>query len=304
MIHFYHIILKMNSLKHRCVLPIKGKRNVLITSALPYVNNVPHLGNIIGCVLSADVFSRYCKQRGYNTLYICGTDEYGTATETKAKQEGCTPREICDKYFKIHYEVYKWFDIDFNYFGRTSTPKQTEIAQGIFLKLYEKKLLHEHETKQYHCQKCEMFLADRFVYGICPHCSDPKARGDQCDACTKLINSINLKDAKCTVCNSSPIVKTSNHLFLDLPELQSVIGSWAKDSIDKGQWSDVAKSITLKGWLKEGIKERCITRDLKWGTPVPLKGYEDKVQIHLYLETYFQGSRRKESYFQVSYCSL
>lgn len=100
--------------------PEKGKRNILITSALPYVNNIPHLGNIIGCVLSADVYARYCRQRGYNTLFVGGTDEYGTATETKAKEEGLTPREICNKYYNIHNEVYKWFDISFNHFGRTS----------------------------------------------------------------------------------------------------------------------------------------------------------------------------------------
>jgi len=262
------------------ILPIEGRRNILITSALPYVNNVPHLGNIIGCVLSADVYSRYCQQRGYNTLYICGTDEYGTATETKAKQEKCTPREICDKYYKIHSEVYEWFDIDFHYFGRTSTPKQTKIAQDIFLKLHKNNLLKEHVTKQYYCTQCNMYLADRFITGICPHCEYPKARGDQCDKCTKLINSINLKEAKCTICSSSPEIRSSKHLFLDLPSLEKQIDTWAKDSIKNGYWSDVAKSVTLNGWLKEGIQERCITRDLKWGTPVPkIMGddYKDKV---------------------------
>ena len=109
------------------VLPEEGARNILITSALPYVNNVPHLGNIIGCVLSADAFSRYCRLRGYNSLFVCGTDEYGTATETKALEEGVTPREICDKYHRIHDEVYKWFNIDFDVFGRTSTAHQTTV---------------------------------------------------------------------------------------------------------------------------------------------------------------------------------
>ena len=104
------------------ILPVPGERNILITSALPYVNNEPHLGNIIGCVLSADVFSRYCRLRNYNTLYVCGTDEYGTATETKAIEEGLTPQKICDKYFVIHSKIYKWFNIDFDVFGRTSTP--------------------------------------------------------------------------------------------------------------------------------------------------------------------------------------
>ncbi|XP_078064979.1 methionine--tRNA ligase, cytoplasmic-like, partial [Mustelus asterias] len=107
------------------ILPQKGERNILVTSALPYVNNIPHLGNIIGCVLSADVFARYCRLRGWNILYICGTDEYGTATETKAVEEGLTPRQICDKYNAIHSQIYNWFQISFNYFGRTTTEHQT-----------------------------------------------------------------------------------------------------------------------------------------------------------------------------------
>lgn len=109
-------------------LPIPGQKNILVSSALPYVNNVPHLGNIIGCVLSADVFARYCRLRGLNTLYICGTDEYGTATETKAMEEKLTPQQICDKYHKIHTEVYRWFNISFDYFGRTTTKHQTEYV--------------------------------------------------------------------------------------------------------------------------------------------------------------------------------
>jgi methionyl-tRNA synthetase len=164
-------------------LPQEGKRNILITSALPYVNNVPHLGNIIGCVLSADVFSRYCRARGYNSIYVCGTDEYGTATETKALQEGCTPQQICDKYFRLHRRIYKWFDIDFDVFGRTSTPKQTEIAQEIFRQCEANGHTQHAEQQQLYCTKCERFLADRFVHGICPTCSYADARGDQCDAC-------------------------------------------------------------------------------------------------------------------------
>lgn len=125
------------------ILPHPDRRNVLITSALPYVNNVPHLGNIIGCVLSADVFARYCRLSGYNTLYICGTDEYGTATETKALQEGKTPKEICDHYFEIHKKIYDWFDCDFDHFGRTTTDKQTAITQNIFNNLRKNEFTYD-----------------------------------------------------------------------------------------------------------------------------------------------------------------
>ena len=115
-----------------------SKKNVLITSALPYVNNVPHLGNLIGCVLSADVYARFCRLNGYNTLYVCGTDEYGTATETKALEEKCTPQQLCTKFHEIHAKIYEWFDIDFDHFGRTSTPVHSDITHEIF-KQYLKK---------------------------------------------------------------------------------------------------------------------------------------------------------------------
>ena len=122
----------------------------LITSALPYVNNVPHLGNLIQ-VLSADVFARFCRLRGYTSLYVCGTDEYGTATETKALEEGKTPRELCDYYHAIHRDIYHWFNISFDYFGRTSTPQQTEIVQGIFKDIEKNGFIKEHTIEQLHC---------------------------------------------------------------------------------------------------------------------------------------------------------
>lgn len=258
------------------ILPIKGEKNILITSALPYVNNVPHLGNIIGAVLSADVFARYCRLQQYNTLYICGTDEYGTATETKALEEGVTPKEICDKYFKLHSEIYSWFNISFNYFGRTTTEWQTIIAQDIFWKLYEKQYLIEDKMEQLFCQQCQRFLADRFVEGICPFCSYEDARGDQCDKCSKLINAAELKNPQCKVCKTTPAMRTSNHLFLNLPKLEPILKNWLDNSTKCGEWSQTAKVI-CHSWLKDGLKPRCITRDLKWGTPVPLDGYKNKV---------------------------
>lgn len=152
------------------VLPEEGKRNVMITSALPYVNNVPHLGNIVGCVLSADIYARFARLRGYNVLFVCGTDEYGTSTETKAVEEGLTPRQICDKYNALHAEIYEWFGISFDKFGRTTTERQTEIAQKIFWDLHAAGHTSEDSVDQLHCDNCDRFLADRFVEGICPLC--------------------------------------------------------------------------------------------------------------------------------------
>lgn len=258
------------------ILPKKGQRNILITSALPYVNNVPHLGNIIGSVLSADVFSRYNKARGRPTLYVCGTDEYGTATETQALKEGVTPEELCSKYNKIHAEIYQWFDIGFDIFGRTPTKQHEQISQKIFLQLHEKDHLAEHTNKQPFCEKHNKFLADRFIEGECPNCHYEDARGDQCDKCGKLLDPLDLINPRCKVDGATPVVKETKHIYLRLDQLQPQIEEFVETSVEKGGWSDNAVSIA-KDWLKRGLQERGITRDLSWGVPVPLPGYENKV---------------------------
>lgn len=258
------------------ILPKKGERNILITSALPYVNNVPHLGNIIGSVLSADVFSRYNKARGRPTLYICGTDEYGTATETQALKEGVTPEELCGKYNKIHAEIYQWFNIGFDIFGRTPTKQHEKISQKIFLQLHERGHLAEHTNKQPFCEKHGKFLADRFIEGECPNCHYDDARGDQCDKCGKLLDPLDLINPRCKVDGATPVVKETKHTYLRLDQLQPEIEQWATKSIQKGAWSDNAEAIA-KDWLRRGLQERGITRDLSWGVPVPLPDYENKV---------------------------
>lgn len=267
-----------SSAKKAPKLPIPGRRNILITSALPYVNNVPHLGNIIGCVLSADVFARYCRLRGYNTIYMCGTDEYGTATETKAMEENCSPKEICDKYHAIHRDVYEWFDISFDKFGRTSAPQQTEVCQAIFHKLLDNKWLSENTMQQLYCDTCQRFLADRLVEGTCPtlDCNYDSARGDQCEKCGKLLNPTELKDPKCKVCHSAPRIRDTDHLFLELPLLREKLEEYINTMSVAGSWSQNAIQAT-NAWLKEGLRPRCITRDLKWGVPVPHEKYKDKV---------------------------
>lgn len=258
------------------IVPKDGERNILITSALPYVNNVPHLGNIVGSVLSADIYSRYAKGRGYNTLFICGTDEYGTATETKALEEGITPRELCNKYHKIHSEVYKWFQIGFDYFGRTTTTKQTEISQDIFNKLNENGYLEEQSMKQLYCPLHKGYLADRYVEGICPKCGYEDARGDQCDKCGALLDPFELIEPRCKLDNATPEPRNSDHIFISLDKLEPKIKDWVGATSTAGDWSKNSKTIT-QSWLKEGLHPRCITRDLVWGTPVPLEKYKDKV---------------------------
>ncbi|KAK6937631.1 Methionyl/Leucyl tRNA synthetase [Dillenia turbinata] len=259
-------------------VPIEGKRNILITSALPYVNNEPHLGNLIGCVLSADVFARYCRLRGYNALFICGTDEYGTTTVTKAMEEKCTPQQICDKYHALHKDIYDWFNISFDEFGRTSTPQHTEICQAIFKKLMENNWLSENTIQQLYCDTCQRFLADRLVEGFCPtpECHYDSARGDQCEKCGKFLNPTDLIDPRCKVCQSTPEVRDTDHLFLELPLLKNKVEDYVNKMSIAGCWSQNAIQTTY-ALLKEGLKPRCITRDLKWGVPVPHEKFKEKV---------------------------
>ncbi|KAF2466951.1 methionyl-tRNA synthetase [Lindgomyces ingoldianus] len=258
------------------ILPVEGERNILITSALPYVNNVPHLGNIVGSVLSADVFARYARARGYNTLYVCGTDEYGTATETKAIEENITPQQLCDKYYALHSDVYKWFQISFDHFGRTPTQQQTDIAQDIFNKLYKNGYLEEKTTTQPYCETHKSFLADRFVEGECPLCHYEDARGDQCDKCGHLLDPLELINPRCKLDRATPVPRETKHVYLCLDKLQPLEEEWFKRSSEEGKWSSNGIQIT-SSWLKEGLHPRGITRDLKWGTAVPLEGYEKKV---------------------------
>lgn len=260
----------------KIILPVKGKKNVLITSALPYVNNVPHLGNVVGSVLSADVFSRFSKLRDRPTLFICGTDEYGTATETKALETGQTPKELCDEFHIKHKEVYDWFEIAFDYFGRTTTEQQTIIAQDIFTKLHKNGYMEERTTTQPYCEKHESFLADRFVEGTCPKCQYEDARGDQCDKCGSLLDPFELINPHCKIDGATPVPRETTHVFLLLDKCQTAIEEWFSKSSVEGGWPLNGVSIT-KSWLEKGLEGRSITRDLKWGTPIPLPGYEKKV---------------------------
>ena len=263
---------------HYDSLQLSGETKVkkrLVTSALPYVNNIPHLGNLTQ-VLSADVFARFSRSMGIETFYVCGTDEYGTASETRALQEGVSPRELCDHYHKIHAEIYKWFNISFDYFGRTSTPKHTEIVQSIFHDVDANGYIRQEEIEQLYCPHCKRFLADRFVLGTCPHCGSEKARGDQCDSCQTLLDPTELVDPHCSVCGTTPVLKKTRHLYIDLPKALDMLKAWIDRASVEGFWAKNAVQVT-NSWIRDGLKERCITRDLKWGIPVPKEGFEDKV---------------------------
>ncbi|SIP89537.1 methionyl-tRNA synthetase [Alkalispirochaeta americana] len=247
----------------------------LITSALPYVNNIPHLGNLIQ-VLSADVFARFCRSRGYETLYVCGTDEYGTATETRAREEGISPEQLCTRYHAIHTEIYEWFHISFDKWGRTSTPEQTAIVQSIFRNLHDQGYIRERTIEQLYSEKSRMFLADRYVAGTCPKCGHGDARGDQCEECGSLLDPTDLIEPRSVMDGTRPVIRETTHLYIDLPAILPKLQQWMSEASERGRWARNAIRMT-EAWIRDGLKERAITRDLKWGIPVPLEGFEDKV---------------------------
>jgi methionyl-tRNA synthetase len=231
---------------------------------------------------------RYNKARGRPTLYICGTDEFGTATETKALEEGVSPKELCDKYAKIHAEIYEWFEIGFDIFGRTSTKQQEAITQDIFRKLYKNGYTIQRTSRQPYCEKHKAFLADRYIEGTCPKCGYEDARGDQCDKCGSVdYVPLDLLNARCKIDpDVTPVARDTKHIHLLLDKLQPRIEEWVKKSSEEGAWSKNGRIIT-ESWLKQGLRDRGITRDLKWGVPIPLDVFDTEEDKQVYQDKVF-----------------
>ncbi|MBQ7660321.1 MAG: methionine--tRNA ligase [Alphaproteobacteria bacterium] len=248
---------------------------ILVTSALPYINGVPHLGHMVGCLLPSDVYARFMRMTGHEVLYIAGTDEHGTTSEVGALKAGMNVEDYCQMNHQRHRQTYHDFNLSFDCFGRTSSKQNREMTYEIFEALNKNGFIEERAVKQIWSNDDKMFLADRYITGTCPYCGYEKARGDQCENCTKVLEPTDLINAKSTISGSSNLeVKESKHLFLSLPKIEPKLKEWLKSK--EAFWPDVAYSIAMK-WLKEGLEPRCITRDLKWGFSVPKKGYEDKV---------------------------
>lgn len=248
---------------------------VLVTSALPYINGVPHLGHMVGCLLPSDIYARYMRMMGNEVLYIAGTDEHGTTSEVGALKEDMNIQDYCDMYHQRHVQTYKDFNLSFDYFGRTSSEQNKEMTYHIFEQLDKNGFIEERAIKQVYSVDDKMFLADRYITGTCPYCGYEKARGDQCENCTKVLEPTDLINPKSSVSGSTNLeVRETKHLFLNLPKLESKLAEWVKTK--EPFWPDVAYTIAQK-WLKEGLQARCITRDLKWGFPVNKEGFEDKV---------------------------
>jgi methionyl-tRNA synthetase len=239
----------------------------LITSALPYINGIKHLGNMVGSMLPADVYSRYLRQRGHDVLYICATDEHGTPAELAAKEQGLPVAEFCAQAHDAQKAVYDGFALAFDYFGRSSSPENREITQHFARKLNENGFIEERAIRQVYSPADGRFLPDRYVEGTCPHCGYDKARGDQCENCTRVLDPTDLINPRSAISGSTDLeVRETKHLFLLQSKLQHEVEAWV--ARHEADWPQLASSIARK-WLTEGLHDRAITRDLDWGVPVP-----------------------------------
>ncbi|WDI30941.1 methionine--tRNA ligase [Hyphococcus flavus] len=245
---------------------------ILITSALPYINGIKHLGNLVGSMLPADVYARFQRQRGSEVLFICATDEHGTPAELAAAAAGQPVAEYCRQQYEIQKNAGDAFGLSFDHFGRSSNPPNHRLTQHFAHVLEGKGLIEERTDEQVYSIDDERFLPDRYVEGTCPHCDYEKARGDQCDNCGRLLDPVDLKNPYSAVSGSKNVeVRETRHLHLLQEKMQDRIAEWVASKPD---WPHLTKSIASK-WLKEGLRDRSITRDLKWGIPV---AYEGKVR--------------------------
>ncbi len=249
-------------------------KKYLISSALPYINGVKHLGNLIGSLLPADVYARHLRQEGEEVLYICGTDEHGTPAEIAAQGAGESPQAYCDRLYEQQKAIYEGFELSFDYFGRSSAPENHHLTQEIFKALDAQGFIEERDIKQIYSAADQRFLPDRYVEGECPHCHYDKARGDQCESCGRLLETTDLLNPHSAISGSQDLeLRSTRHLFLKLDQLAPEIRAWVDQH---PEWSAVTRGIAYK-WLDEGLHERCISRDLKWGVHIPKAGFEDKV---------------------------
>ncbi|MHB8690705.1 MAG: methionine--tRNA ligase [Solirubrobacteraceae bacterium] len=246
----------------------------LITSALPYINGVKHLGNLVGSMLPADVYARYLRARGEDVLYVCATDEHGTPAELAAVEAGMPVAEYCAEQHAIQERLGRAFGLSFDIFGRSSSAQNHDLTQYFGRILDQNGLIEERTTMQMYSPADDRFLPDRYIIGTCPHCGYARARGDQCENCGNLLDPTELIEPRSAVSGSTDLeVRESKHLFLLqsklVPELREWLGS-------KTDWPVLSRSIGLK-WLDEGLGDRSITRDLSWGVPVDRPGFEGKV---------------------------
>jgi methionyl-tRNA synthetase len=252
---------------------------IFIGVAWPYANGSLHLGQIAGAYLPADIFARYHRTKGNEVLMVSGSDQHGTPITIKAEQEGKTPKEIAEFYYQEFCDSWERLGISFDLFTTTGTANHASVAQDIFRTLQKNGYIYRDTVSQPFCPQCQRFLPDRYIEGTCPYCHDPGARGDQCDECGKPMNPAELVNPHCRICGTDPVFKDSEHFFLKLSDFQDRLSEWVSM---QGHWRSNVYGLTQR-YLKEGLRDRAITRDIEWGVPVPVDGFEDK-RLYVWFE--------------------
>ena len=254
-------------------------QRIFIGVAWPYANGPLHLGHLAGCYLGADIFARYHRMKGNEVLMVSGSDTHGTPITIRADQEGISPAEVVERYHEDFLEAWERLGISFDLFTHTNTENHEKVVHDIFLSLLNQGYIYTDDMLLAFCPGCQRFLPDRYVEGTCPHCSYERARGDQCDMCGHTLDPQELLIAQCILCGGSPEFRESEHFFLKLSAFQEPLLDWVKD---QPHWRANVSNQT-RSFLEGGLKDRAITRDLTWGIPIPLDGYEGK-RIYVWFE--------------------
>ena len=249
-------------------------KRTLVTTALPYANGPVHIGHLAGVYVPADIYVRYLRLKGREVLFIGGSDEHGVPITIKAKKEGVTPQDIVDRYHKIIKDSFEEFGISFDIYSRTSSKIHYKTASEFFKTLYDKGAFIEKTSEQYYDEEAKQFLADRYITGTCPHCKNPNAYGDQCEACGTSLSPLDLIDPKSTISGSKPVLRETKHWYLPLDKHEQWLKQWILENHKEWKTNVYGQ---CKSWLDMGLQPRAVSRDLDWGVPVPVEGAEGKV---------------------------
>ena len=252
----------------------KNFKRTLVTAALPYANGGVHIGHLAGVYVPADIYVRYLRLKKKDVLFICGSDEHGVPITLRAKKEGCTPQDVCDRFHALIKKSFADFGISFDIYSRTTSKIHAETASAFFRTLYDKGVFVEKESEQYYDEEAKTFLADRYITGECPHCHFPKAYGDQCEHCGSTLSPNELINPKSAVSGSKPVLKKTKHWYLPLDKYQPWLEKWILE--DHKEWRPNVYG-QCKSWIDMGLQPRAVSRDLDWGIPVPVEGAEGKV---------------------------
>ncbi len=252
---------------------------ILTAVAWPYANGSIHIGHVAGTYLPADIFARYHRLKGNEVLMVSGSDAHGTPVTLTAEQQGVSPEQIFSKYQAEFLDSWERLGISFDLFTTTHTDNHASVSQDIFLKLHERGFIYKDTMVQPFCESEQRFLADRYVEGTCPHCDSQGARGDQCDNCGRTLDPKELGDIECRICGNTPVFRETEHFFLKLSAFEDRLLEWVRKQT---HWRPNVRNFTI-GYLEGGLHDRAITRDIEWGVPVPLDGYEDK-RLYVWFE--------------------